>query len=51
MPRLVKQIVDKLMDKFKNEEPENVIKIIREIRDDIERERIEQYNFDKNKET
>jgi hypothetical protein len=51
MPRLVKQIVDKLMDKFKNEESDNVIKIIREIRDDIERERIEQCNFDKNKET
>jgi hypothetical protein len=49
MPRLVKQIVDELMEKFKNDEQENVIKIIREIRYDIERERIEQCNFDKEK--
>lgn len=49
MPRLVKQIVDELMEKLKNDEPENVIKIIREIRYDIECERIEQCNFDKEK--
>jgi hypothetical protein len=49
MSRLVKQIVDELMDKLKNAEPENVIKIIREIRYDIECERIEQCNFDKEK--
>ena len=49
MSRLVKQIVDELMDKLKNAEPENVIKIIREIRYDIECERIEQCNFDKDK--
>ena len=49
MSRLVKQIVDELMDKLKIAEPENVIKIIREIRYDIECERIEQCNFDKEK--
>jgi len=48
MPGLVKQIVDELMDKFKNEKPELVIEIIQEIRNNIKQERIEQCNFDKN---
>jgi len=48
MPGLVNQIVDELMEKFKNEEPELVFEIIREIRNNIKQERIEQCNFNKN---
>ena len=35
MSSLTKQIVDELMEKFKNENPDTIIKIIRELRNNI----------------
>jgi hypothetical protein len=42
MSSLTKQIVDELMDKFKNENPDTIIKIIQELRNNIRESRIEQ---------
>jgi FMN-dependent NADH-azoreductase len=42
MSSLTKQIVDELMEKFKNENPDNIIKIIQELRNNIRESRIEQ---------
>jgi hypothetical protein len=42
MSSLTKQIVDELMEKFKNENPDTIIKIIRELRNNIRESRIEQ---------
>ena len=35
MSSLTKQIVDELMEKFKNENPDTIIKIIQELRNNI----------------
>ena len=35
MSSLTKQIVDELMEKFKNENPDTIIKIIQELRSNI----------------
>jgi hypothetical protein len=48
MPRLVKQIVDELMEKFKNEDPELVFKIIEEMKNNIRKSRIELLNGNEN---
>jgi hypothetical protein len=50
MPNLVKQIVDGLMDKFKNEDPEMVFKIIEEMRNNIRQSRIDLLNTDEKQE-
>ena len=42
MSSLTKQIVDELMDKFKNENPDTIIKIIQELRNNIRQSRVEQ---------
>jgi hypothetical protein len=42
MSSLTKQIVDELMEKFKNENPDTIIKIIQELRNNIRESRIEQ---------
>ena len=42
MSSLTKQIVDELMDKFKDENPDTIIKIIQELRNNIRESRIEQ---------
>lgn len=48
MPGLVKQIVDELMEKFKNEDPELVFKIIEEMKNNIRKSRIELLNGNEN---
>lgn len=48
MPNLVKQIVNRLMEKFKNEEPDMVFNIIEEIRINIRQSRIDLLNADNN---
>jgi hypothetical protein len=48
MPNLVKQIVDGLMEKFKDEDPEMVFKIIEELRNDIRQSRIDLLNTGEN---
>ena len=45
MSSLTKQIVDELMEKFKNENPDTIIKIIQELRNNIRESRIEQVYF------
>ena len=42
MSSLTKQIVDELMEKFKNENPDTIIKIIQELRNNIRESRIKQ---------
>ena len=42
MSSLTKQIVDELMEKFKNENPYTIIKIIQELRSNIRQSRVEQ---------
>jgi hypothetical protein len=42
MSSLTKQIVDELMEKFKDENPDTIIKIIQELRNNIRESRIEQ---------
>ena len=42
MSSLTKQIVDELMEKFKNENPDTIIKIIQELRSNIRQSRVEQ---------
>ena len=42
MYSLTKQIVDELMEKFKDENPDTIIKIIQELRNNIRESRIEQ---------
>jgi len=44
MSRLVKQIVDELMEKFKNEDSEMVFKIIEEMKNNIRQSRIDLLN-------
>ena len=41
---LTKQIVDELMEKFKDENPETVFKMIQEVRNDIRQSNIEMFN-------
>jgi hypothetical protein len=41
MHGLTKQIVDKLMEKFKDENPETVFKMIQEVRNDIRQSSVE----------
>jgi hypothetical protein len=48
MPRLVKQIVDELMEKFKNEDSEMVFKIIEEMKNNIRQSRIDLLNVYEN---
>lgn len=48
MPGLVKQIVDEFMEKFKNEDPELVFKIIEEMKNNIRQSRIELLNGNEN---
>jgi biotin synthase-like enzyme len=45
MPSLTKKIAQQLMDRFKNEDPETIIKIIQEIRNNIKQERIDLCNI------
>jgi len=42
MSSLTKQIVDELMEKFKDENPDTIIKIIQELRNNIRESRIKQ---------
>ena len=42
MSSLTKQIVDELMEKFKNENPDTIINIIQELRSNIRQSRVEQ---------
>jgi hypothetical protein len=42
MSSWTKQIVDELMEKFKDENPDTIIKIIQELRNNIRESRIEQ---------
>jgi hypothetical protein len=44
MRSLTKQIVDELMEKFKDENPETVFKMIQEVRNDIRQSNIEMFN-------
>ena len=41
MHGLTNQIVDKLMEKFKDENPETVFKMIQEVRNDIRQSNVE----------
>jgi 5,10-methenyltetrahydromethanopterin hydrogenase len=45
MRSLTKQIVDELMEKFKDENPETVFKMIQEVRNDIRQSNIEMFNI------
>ena len=44
MPRLVKKIVDELIEKFKNEDSKMVFKIIEEMKNNIRQSRIDLLN-------
>ena len=44
MPRLIQQIVDGLMEKFKDEDSETVFEIIEEMRNNIRKTRMELLN-------
>jgi 5,10-methenyltetrahydromethanopterin hydrogenase len=44
MCSLTKQIVNELMEKFKDENPETVFKMIQEMRNDIRQSNIELFN-------
>jgi 5,10-methenyltetrahydromethanopterin hydrogenase len=44
MHSLTKQIVDELMEKFKDENPETVFRMIQEVRNDIRQSNIEMFN-------
>jgi 5,10-methenyltetrahydromethanopterin hydrogenase len=44
MRSLTKQIVDELMEKFKDENPETVFRMIQEVRNDIRQSNIEMFN-------
>lgn len=50
MPRLIQQIVDGLMEKFKDEDSDTVFEIIEEMRNNIRKTRMELVNFDEKQE-
>jgi hypothetical protein len=50
MPRLIQQIVDGLMEKFKDEDSDTVFEIIEEMRNNIRKTRMELLNLDEKQE-